>query len=409
MLEEQIELSKKPSLKEKRLFYSRISLWFSILYISIFNLLGVIFGLIIILILSFLAITIDLESNSPLTIYINLTVNVLAITTIGLTALSINRKTPFIKEQKKLRPQKNDWKLFSIAFSIMIALVGSYQLFVSYLQNNILQEGNLENPYDFFNTDKIGIIIFATFVVTFIAPIAEEIFYRWTLISTLRNGFNKNATIVFSALIFSLAHSFTDLTFSFSYFVIHLIATFIVGIILGYVFYQTENIILTILLHSSWNLIVSSSAFFEFGGVSYVFTIIFSILVGLCLIYLIYVSITHLIKKRKIEEIPNKQDFNREEITDTTSFEVNEKTKNKSKIKLQWAWFELILGYFFLAGIIPIILGFVTYGSFLGEGIIEYFYLVVLAIVGAILLLYLFRKINDQSKNENEIFKKEKE
>ncbi|NHJ41321.1 MAG: CPBP family intramembrane metalloprotease, partial [Asgard group archaeon] len=242
MLDERIEFIKKPTIKEKRLLYSRISMLFSIMYLTLFNLIAVIIGLLLTLLLGLLSITIDLKSDDPLAIYFILTVNLIAIIIIGLTTLSVNRKLPFLKTQKTIKLIRNDWKVIGIAFSIIMVLVGSYQLFVSYLQNNVISDGNIDNPYDFFNTDKIGIIIFATFIVTFIAPIAEEFFYRWTLITTLRNGLNKNATILFSALIFSFAHSFTDLSFSFSYFLIHLIAVFLIGIILGYVFYQTENI-----------------------------------------------------------------------------------------------------------------------------------------------------------------------
>lgn len=402
MLDEQNKLSKTASVKEKRLYYSRVSMWFSIMYITLFNLLGVIIGLISILLLGLLSITINLDSNSTSTIYFNLAVNIFAMIAIGLSTLSINRKIPFIKTQKKTKLKKDEWKIFGIAFSIIMALVGSYQLFVSYLQNNIISEGNFENPYDFFNTDKIGIIIFATFIVTFVAPIVEEFFYRWTLITTLRKGFNKNATILFSALIFSLAHSFTDLAFSFSYFVIHLIATLMIGIILGYVFYQTENILLTILLHGLWNLLISLSAFFDYGGISNIFTILFSIIIALGIAYLLYNIVIHLIKKRKMKKISNEQEINLENNSESSSVDNKRDSKNEPKIKFHWAWFELILGYFILAGIIPIILGNVTFGSFFGEGIIEYFYLVVLAIIGAILLLYLFRKINGFSKEENE-------
>ncbi len=402
MLDERIEFIKKPTIKEKRLLYSRISMLFSIMYLTLFNLIAVIIGLLLTLLLGLLSITIDLKSDDPLAIYFILTVNLIAIIIIGLTTLSVNRKLPFLKTQKTIKLIRNDWKVIGIAFSIIMVLVGSYQLFVSYLQNNVISDGNIDNPYDFFNTDKIGIIIFATFIVTFIAPIAEEFFYRWTLITTLRNGLNKNATILFSALIFSFAHSFTDLSFSFSYFLIHLIAVFLIGIILGYVFYQTENILVTIILHGLWNLLITTSAFFEFGGYGFIFTIFFSILIALCAIFLIYNFIIHLTKKTKMNEFS--ADFKIDQKSEYELSIVNNKidTQKKPKIKLHWAWFELVLGYFILAGIIPLILRYISFGDFFGEGIIEYFYLVLLAIIGAILLLFFLKKINIQSKEENE-------
>ncbi|NHJ49757.1 MAG: CPBP family intramembrane metalloprotease [Asgard group archaeon] len=364
--------------KIDRKYYSRVSLWFSVMYITLFNLTGVIIGFIIILALSLFSITIDFDSNSTSAIYTNLILNALAIIVMGIISFFVNKRTPHIKSQtEKQNLVKSDWKIFAIALAVMMAFVGSYQLFLNYLQNNVLQDGLFENPYDFFNSDKYGILILATFVVSILAPISEELFYRWTIITTLRQGFSKTATILFSAMIFSLAHSLSDLVYSFAFFVVHLVATFMIGLVLGYVYYITKNVIITILLHGIWNFIISSSVFFSKWGIAYIFNYIFLTIVCISVISLIVLIVWYFVKRNN--EISEKEDQPVE-------------IKERKKIRLYLSWFELILVYFTLAGLIPSILGIISFGEFFVEGMLQVFYFGLMVIVGIIVLQYLLRK-----------------
>lgn len=79
-----------------------------------------------------------------------------------------------------------------------------------------------------------------------IAPIAEEIFFRGIIQTRLRRNFSPITSIIFSSLFFAISH------FSFS----KLIRTFLCGLLFGSVFNKYGSLTLSVLSHSSINLLV---------------------------------------------------------------------------------------------------------------------------------------------------------
>jgi membrane protease YdiL (CAAX protease family) len=384
--------------KKVRNYFSRLSCWLAVLYITVFNIIGIIIGFIIIIAISSFSLSIDLtDLSAPSTLYITIAINALAIIGMGGITFLINRKTPHLRiSNQKLN--KIDWKIFGIAFAATLALIGSCQLLVSYLLNNVWPEQNVDNPYDFFNSDKIGVIIFAIILVTFFAPIVEELFYRWTMIESLKQGLGKTATILFSALIFSLAHSLADLSYSFTFFVIHLIVTFLLGIILGYVYYQTNKVIITILIHGLWNLIIASSVLFDFWSIGHLFTIIFTVIVCACSLFLVVYFIIYFVKKRK--KVDNKL------LEEEKEIEI--KKPEKMRLRFYGAWFELVLVYLLVIVLVPNIIGVLFFGEILTGEILQFFYFAVITLIGMIIILQLRKKSLVQFIDEQLMIKENK-
>ncbi|MBN1329811.1 MAG: CPBP family intramembrane metalloprotease [Candidatus Heimdallarchaeota archaeon] len=398
--------------------FSRFGLWSAVLYSSAFNTIGIIVGLILLLILSFTTVelTFNEEPFSSSELYFNLGINAISITIMGLLVLLFNRRITFIPMAKKqFNLTKKDGKIIGLAIMLIFAIVGMVQIIPEIIREQFFHEVIIETPFDFFGSEYIGITIFATFIVSILSPISEEIFYRWSMISILRNGFSKNATILFSALIFGLAHSTTDLNYSFYYFIMHFITTFLIGVVLGAVFFHINKILPLIILHTIWNFVLSLSGFFDFASIGWIYNIIFYIIVTCCFIGSVCFGIIVLVKRHK-----NKT---REKIThitvdQTLEPEIKIYSKSMKKIKLKGEWFELILIYFLLIALLPILLdsstiffnflqGYINLVYFLGIGIISIF--VLLRIFNEKLIFYFPKEFNINSKTTEQIENKERE
>jgi membrane protease YdiL (CAAX protease family) len=280
--------------------------------------------------------------------------------------------------------------LFSVAG---IDLIGSL------IQVNFFPNINIDSPYDFFSIKNLGVLLTAMVLVSVVAPITEEIFYRWTVIETLKTGSKKWTSILLSAIIFALAHSSSNIRSSFYFFVVHLISTLFMGIILGYVYYRTRKVINTIILHALWNFLISLGAIFDYANIGFVFNIIYFVLIGLGAIGSIITLVLFLQQRKKKEADVSTDSIKQEEIqTNETS------SKNKRSIKLKKEWFGLILGYYFLVTIIPWLISLIT--GYLNQGQ-DYALVLYLGMLIAIGVAVLFKLNNQYSKFHPE--KKEKQ
>ncbi len=381
----------KEKIDEKK-FFANFGLWFSVFYYSSFQVIGSLFGVILLMIFStFQIIEVDAngyyDQNSTNVIYALLIVNLIATVIIGFIIFGMNRKTKFIPSKIGFKISKKDLKILGYGFALIFFIVAGLQTIISLIENKFFPDFSVETPYDFFNSGNLGVIIFAIILVSIGAPIAEEIFYRWSMIQTLKQGMNKYAAITFSSIIFAFAHSSVDLTYSFYYFVIHFIFTFLIGLILGTIYFLTEKVILVTILHAAWNFIISLSAIFDYFNLYNVYFIIYLVIIGLAGIGTIVGSTLIILKKTKKPKTqePYKQ-------------------QEKTKIDLRPEWFSLILGYFGLIVLIPLVIQLVTsYFSF-GKGLIEIAYLCSLLILSVFLIINQNRKYQwIESKKVNEI------
>ncbi len=129
-----------------------------------------------------------------------------------------------------------------------------------------------DSPYDTIAptaatiNDPVFIILFFS-VLAIGAPIWEELVFRRTLIPLFeRRGMGQTWALVFSSLIFSLQHTPTDLYNGSAGFAIeHFFSTFFGGLLLGFLYLRTRNIIWPILFHSLTN---SFALLGEFSDIS---------------------------------------------------------------------------------------------------------------------------------------------
>ncbi|NHJ05483.1 MAG: CPBP family intramembrane metalloprotease [Candidatus Heimdallarchaeota archaeon] len=361
------------SIEDKSKFFTHFGLWMTILYSSSFEVIGALIGTMILSIavtVNFIQLLPDgtYDPNSSQTLILLLITNLIATIIVGITALFLNRKIDFTSKKQKIKIIKKDLKFLVFGFSVMLFGVAGLEALISFIQEKFYPDFYVETPYDFFNSDNLAIILIAVISVSIFAPIAEEIFFRWIIIDTFRGGMNKYATIIFSSLIFAFAHSAANLSYSFYFFIIHLITTFMIGLIFGIIYYKTRKIILTIILHAIWNLIISFSAIFEFFNIGTIYYIIYLVLIGVGAFGTILGIVFYLsIKEKRFNFIKN----------------LNPK---KAKINIKTEWFVLILVYFLLIVIIPVILQNLLEYFHFGEGFIILIYLGLLMLVSSFLV-----------------------
>ncbi|MCG6188335.1 CPBP family intramembrane glutamic endopeptidase [Maribellus maritimus] len=82
--------------------------------------------------------------------------------------------------------------------------------------------------------------------VAVVAPVVEELIFRGIILQGLRRNYNAFVAVFMSALLFSLYHLNPW----------QMPATFILGLLLGWIMIRTNNIVLSILGHSINNLLV---------------------------------------------------------------------------------------------------------------------------------------------------------
>lgn len=105
----------------------------------------------------------------------------------------------------------------------------------------------------------------STTVLFFIVSFHEEIFFRGYLYSLTQNLFHKKAAILFTAVIFSLMHSFNPNVLSNP---LPLINIFLAGILLALLREYSKGIWLPIGFHWSWNLFQGAIFGFHVSGLA---------------------------------------------------------------------------------------------------------------------------------------------
>ncbi len=95
---------------------------------------------------------------------------------------------------------------------------------------------------------NIYYFIFQIISMVILTPIFEEIFVRGIILRKLLNRYTPFLSIIVSSVFFTLMHipSFSSL-----------LGYFLMGLILGAVYFQTRSLLYSIILHSLWNFVVS--------------------------------------------------------------------------------------------------------------------------------------------------------
>ena len=160
---------------------------------------------------------------------------------------------PLSSQKKPL--EKTQIPLLFLLLIILILSVSIIEIFVTFIDfglDLINIAPSQSSPYDDFFITPLNILTFAILVTT-VGPIFEElVFRRFTISVMLKQCKSKVLVVCMSALIFSLSHTATNLLESLRYAILHIIATFIIGIVLGIIFLQW-GLKYAIIFHSFWN------------------------------------------------------------------------------------------------------------------------------------------------------------
>lgn len=147
------------------------------------------------------------------------------ITMISLVPISI-----YLFKKHKIKENKTEIKKI-----IPIIILGlSISLFFNMLTINIQEENPLTN---------LNIILLISYVVI-IAPIFEELLFRYIALKDARKNYQDKIAILIISIAFALMHTG----------IINIIYTFLLGIILSFIYIKYKNIIYPIILHASANL-----------------------------------------------------------------------------------------------------------------------------------------------------------
>lgn len=142
----------------------------------------------------------------------------------------------------------NKFKIRKIDYLFAPLLVVSY-IFITYgwfdyILFSIPTGDMFESAMEYFESLPIVILLIETCII---APIFEEVLYRGILLKGLINKYNSKRAIVYSALVFGIAHLNIPQG----------INAFLLGLILGTVFYYTRSIYLCMIMHFVNNLLVN--------------------------------------------------------------------------------------------------------------------------------------------------------
>ena len=89
-----------------------------------------------------------------------------------------------------------------------------------------------------------GGVILAVIYTVFLAPVCEELVFRGLMISSLEGATKKWVAVIISAVLFSVVHLPSLIALGY---------TFLLGLVLGFVYVRTKSLIPCILLHMAFN------------------------------------------------------------------------------------------------------------------------------------------------------------
>jgi len=146
-------------------------------------------------------------------------------------------------------------------FSKLSSILGLFILSLSFLElsltlfNHFFDQlsipPSLSSPYDDYFGNPINAIIFSLLVII-IGPVFEEIIFRKHISSFLESNISSKIFVIFlSGIVFSLNHLPADLlNGSFRFTIEHLYVVFILGLVLGVIYYK-YGLLYSIIFHSS--------------------------------------------------------------------------------------------------------------------------------------------------------------
>jgi membrane protease YdiL (CAAX protease family) len=138
-------------------------------------------------------------------------------------------------------------------FILSLSLLELSLVFINQLLDQLSLPPSLSSPYDGYFGNPLNMIIFSILVIL-VGPVFEEIIFRQHISSFLESNISSKIFVIFlSGIIFSMNHLPADLLNGSVRFTIeHLYVVFILGIVLGVIYYK-YGLLYSIIFHSLWN------------------------------------------------------------------------------------------------------------------------------------------------------------
>ncbi|MGT8956825.1 CPBP family intramembrane glutamic endopeptidase [Bacillus cereus] len=153
-----------------------------------------------------------------------------------------------IYKKEAMHDSKLSIKFSRVSFGWI--LVGIVAVFLAQTIGSILDKSIFHLTTQSVNTssniESVVISPLALISIVILAPLVEELVFRYAAINILSRKFNKIECILASSLFFSIMHF--DFPFVFGY--------FLIGLVLAAIYVRTNRLIVSFVVHASMNLIV---------------------------------------------------------------------------------------------------------------------------------------------------------
>ncbi len=134
--------------------------------------------------------------------------------------------------------------------SFVWILIGIILIFLAQMVGSILDKSVFQLTTQSTNTSStvagVAVSPVALISIVLLAPLVEELVFRYAAINILIHKFNKTWSIIISSLVFSIMHF--DFPFVFGY--------FLIGLVLAVVYVRTNRLLVSFFVHASMNLVV---------------------------------------------------------------------------------------------------------------------------------------------------------
>lgn len=119
-------------------------------------------------------------------------------------------------------------------------------LFIGTSQSAAMAMSEQGRLFDMLTAASPGEVAYLSIILIIVTPVAEELFFRGYVYTTLRSRWGKKESLVISGLIFSLFH----------FYIIQFLPVFVAGCLLAWVYEKTKSLIPSIVAHAVVNGIV---------------------------------------------------------------------------------------------------------------------------------------------------------
>ncbi|MCH4568608.1 type II CAAX endopeptidase family protein [Bacillus sp. ES1-5] len=134
--------------------------------------------------------------------------------------------------------------------SFVWILIGIILIFLAQMVGSILDKSVFQLTTQSTNTSStvagVAVSPVSLISIVLLAPLVEELVFRYAAINILIHKFNKTWSIIISSLVFSIMHF--DFPFVFGY--------FLIGLVLAVVYVRTNRLLVSFFVHASMNLVV---------------------------------------------------------------------------------------------------------------------------------------------------------